>query len=145
MMAILLDHTFVIRLKGFLPGESQVSIVADVHDFFRGKLLDEVRVQTLEYFSAVRNRSTPSACRWNHAKEPYPHRPVERIGLFIVQQNILISRMIGRSIYPTAQSGARRGAFPVFNEAGRKRSCEIRQALYGIHFEISKKQRSVFT
>src|SRR5437868_1950332 len=93
--AMLFNDRLIIRLKNFLPGQAQpIAIISNIHNLLFRILLNGVRIQITKNFSAVSYWGSSSLLCGYQTEEPYLHGPIERIGLLVMEQNILVGRMI---------------------------------------------------
>src|SRR6185503_3210715 len=77
------------------------------------------------------------------AEEADLHRPVERVGLLVVQHDCLIGWMIGRGVNSVADSRARRRTLAILNQLVRDGSDKLRKLRGRGYIEAAKKKRSM--
>src|SRR5689334_1566817 len=96
---MLFNHLFVGCLKGILQGKAKPTAkVAHVHHLFLQESLLDFRIDAQTDFSAVSYGSFPSFCGRRDTEEKDFHRPRVLIRVLVVQENTLISRIVGRGI-----------------------------------------------
>ncbi|MNT05425.1 hypothetical protein D3C72_1400440 [compost metagenome] len=108
--ALAAERLYPRRLVGVehvLPGQIKIAVVAHVQQACREALADGGGHAAIDV-AAVGDRGLAALWRGLDAMEPDLHRPVACVGLFVMQGDVLMRRILGAGVYARGHGATRR-------------------------------------